>query len=308
MAFDLGAIHRTFAKSAATATVAALAIATLGTPSAHAAGSFFNNPLQNKPEASATSTPALSSPEVSVPGVGTVPPISRGMTRSEEFDAGVPFSLWNQWGFSQKLADCRTLPDGTEDCKIERSPEDRNKGNEENSILAQYSRKAPKYTEITKTRQPYECTSDVVSKRVKEIDKKYGFVETLQCYGSIPDKFPTRLEHIIGASFVYPTAIESAPEGKTFPVAMLGPGFTAEPGMQDRLATMLAQQGFIVVTTYSTVNALGEQFLAGAVIADKANEDASHPLHGHFDFTRSYLGGHSASAGAAVGMNGIIEK
>lgn len=231
----------------------------------------------------------------------------RGQTPSEEFDSGKEYSWWNEWGFSSNKHVCEKLSDGTEDCKIVRNPEDHNAGNLENSIMAQYSRSAGEYADISRTTKPFECQT--LGKHMRDLAKQYGYVELPKCYGTFPEKkFPTSINDLISAHFVFPSFIKDAPQDQKLPIVLLGPGLFADPGLQDHMAELLAHHGFIGVPTSSSFNGFGEQFLAATIIADKANKDPNHPLHGRIDFSRLYMFGHSASGGSALGMNGVLER
>ncbi|WP_448851347.1 poly(ethylene terephthalate) hydrolase family protein [Corynebacterium sp. 335C] len=167
------------------------------------------------------------------------------------------------------------------------------------SVRAGWS--APGPHPVAAETEPSDCRSLAVRIYNRIVTEQHGVLEEPQCY----DVFPNGTQPPAGTKWLMPADLA---EGEKAPLIVLSPGIAGQPGHQDRIARHLASHGYVVVVGFTFVNWFGAQVNIGALAAAAAAEDASHPLHGHIDFSRTGLVGHSAGGGAVLSMSSALER
>lgn len=107
--------------------------------------------------------------------------------------------------------------------------------------------------------------------------------------------FPHGLDSPIGMLYYYPTDLQAMAPA---PVLVWLPGYDGDAAEYNPIAQLWASRGFVVAIPYNFVNSFPTDDIWGtqALLAEEARPDS--PLHGHVDFGRTILGGHSGGAGA----------
>ncbi|MDO5730288.1 poly(ethylene terephthalate) hydrolase family protein [Corynebacterium sphenisci] len=167
-----------------------------------------------------------------------------------------------------------------------------------NSIRGNFSAPGPR--PVAASAEAEDCDTLVMRVYTKIAEQSQGLNKVPGCYGYAPAGL-----NPAGVEYVYPADLA---EGETAPLVIASPGIGAEPGILDPLYRHLASHGYIVAVGFNLVNWMGTQVNAAAIAATLANADESGPLHGHVDFSRTALVGHSAGGGAVMFQAGIIEE
>lgn len=167
-----------------------------------------------------------------------------------------------------------------------------------NSIRGNFSAPGPR--PVAATAEATDCDTLVMRVYTKIAQESQGLNKVPGCYGYAPAGLDPA-----GVEYVYPADLAA---GETAPLVILSPGIGAEPGILDPLSRHLASHGYIVAVGFNVVNWMGTQLNAAAIAATHANGDESSPLHGHVDFSRTAMVGHSAGGGAVMFQAGIIEE
>ncbi|WP_018117491.1 alpha/beta hydrolase [Corynebacterium mastitidis] len=154
---------------------------------------------------------------------------------------------------------------------------------------------------VAATAETHECTDLVFSTYNQILRFQHGVPDGAPCY----DTFPAGEESPIGHKFIYPADIASMDKA---PLVILSPGIGAEPGLVSRQAELYASHGYVVALGYSFVNWFGYQVERAAAETIAANQDASSPLFGKVDTSRTTLVGHSAGGGAVVRVSETLEQ
>lgn len=173
---------------------------------------------------------------------------------------------------------------------------------------------APFHSEPGRIRQtfsapgPHAVDATITTKECTPFYKFYNEVLRLNhgvgvqqpCYAIAPEGETPAIDF----QFIYPTDLA---EGELAPLMVLSPGIGVEPGMMHERAKFYASHGYIVALGYSVANWFGEQMELAGLGTHMAEQDPQSPLHGHVDFSRIILIGHSAGGGSAMRQAGILD-
>lgn len=146
---------------------------------------------------------------------------------------------------------------------------------------------------------PYAVTDTVTTASCA--GSLYGQYQIMSAKGYVTaplrctDNFPYGTATPVDVHFTYPTS-----GAGPFPLVVLVPGFTGNPGYFDATARIYASFGFVVAVAFDALNLTPESHLLGISAAYQQNNDPHSPLHHRIDLRRTIVGGHSAGAAAAL--------
>ncbi|WP_245663508.1 poly(ethylene terephthalate) hydrolase family protein [Nocardia inohanensis] len=159
-------------------------------------------------------------------------------------------------------------------------------------IHATFAQPGPHTVAATQQIHPCDDIGSVILGTAYEYLGGFKNLDDALCTSS----FPHGANSPWGMQYYYPTDL--AP-GEQAPVVQFQPGFTGDPGNYDQAARLWASRGFVVAMPYNFIDIFPTDPLWGlqALIGEEAKTDS--PLHGHVDFGRTIIGGHSAGGEGA---------